>query len=182
MKKNLLLSILFGACFGAGQMYLGMMRKGILIMSGASFMIFVAVITGLPELMFLLPVLWFYAFFDTLNCRNIPYEERIRQDRLVFRDFFISPEGAISDFLKKRHVLIGWFLVGIGAYSILNSVLRNFARIISENFGWYFWAIYSAIPRVIISLVIIYIGFKLVKTDRKDGDIQLFKGDKNGDK
>lgn len=48
---------------GAGHMYLGYQKKGLLIMGSFSFSIFFMGWLGISLLLFVLPLIWFYSFF-----------------------------------------------------------------------------------------------------------------------
>src|SRR5699024_9173350 len=50
---------------GAGYMFLGYEKKGLLILGGFFMSIFFMGWLGMSFLLFLLPLLWFYSFFDT---------------------------------------------------------------------------------------------------------------------
>ena len=68
-KKSRFLAILFGFCPGAGQMYLGKMNRGLTLMS----LFFGDIALGVifPPMLFILPLIWFYAFFDSLNLSGL---------------------------------------------------------------------------------------------------------------
>ena len=52
---------------GAGHMYLGYQSKGLLIMGAFFFSIFFMGWLGISLLLFLLPLIWFYSFFDAMH-------------------------------------------------------------------------------------------------------------------
>ena len=52
---------------GAGHMYLGYQSKGLLIMGSFFFSIFFMGWLGISLLLFLLPLIWFYSFFDAMH-------------------------------------------------------------------------------------------------------------------
>ena len=73
MKKSRLFSLLCAFCPGAGEMYMGLLKRGASIM--LLFWGIVALCTLIPYLMFLLPVIWFFSFFETLNLRNMTWAQ-----------------------------------------------------------------------------------------------------------
>lgn len=78
MRKSRILTFLFALWPGAGQMYLGYMKRGVSLM-GLFFLIFAIMgFLGLSFLAFLLPIIWFYAFFDTMNLRSMSYDSSRR--------------------------------------------------------------------------------------------------------
>ena len=66
MRKSRILTFLFALWPGAGQMYLGYMKRGVSLMGIFCLLISITGFLNLSFLFFLLPVIWFYAFFDTL--------------------------------------------------------------------------------------------------------------------
>ena len=75
MRKNGFLAFCFAFIPGGGQMYLGMMKKGLLLMGLFSAISFAMMTLYLDFLGCLLPVIWFYSFFDTLNSRCLSPEQ-----------------------------------------------------------------------------------------------------------
>ncbi|MGL4345371.1 MAG: hypothetical protein ACRCTE_09245 [Cellulosilyticaceae bacterium] len=76
MEKNRNVSFLFAFIPGAGQMYLGLMKKGVCIMLLLAAISFVSNLLRMYSLEVLFPVIWFYSFFDTLRMRNLSWEQR----------------------------------------------------------------------------------------------------------
>ena len=72
MRKSGFLTFLFSLLPGAGHMYLNMMKKGVCIMSLFFALWGVGAFLRLDFLQLLLPVVWFYAFFDVMNIRHLP--------------------------------------------------------------------------------------------------------------
>ena len=72
MKKNSFFAFCFAFIPGAGQMYLGMMKRGVSLMLAFSVISVAAGFLYLPILTVFLPVLWFFAFFDTSAPRRTP--------------------------------------------------------------------------------------------------------------
>ena len=86
MRKSKILTFLFALFPGAGQMYLGYMKRGVSLMT-AFFLVFALMgFLGMSFLAFFLPVIWFYAFFDTLNLRSMSYEYLPHDDFLFHLD------------------------------------------------------------------------------------------------
>ncbi|MEG2852692.1 MAG: hypothetical protein RR879_07545, partial [Hydrogenoanaerobacterium sp.] len=75
MKKNSFLTFCFAFIPGAGQMYLGMMKRGVSIMLAFAVITAVAGFLNLPLISVVLPVIWFFSFFDTFNIKGMSYDE-----------------------------------------------------------------------------------------------------------
>lgn len=82
MKKNSFLTFCFATMPGAGQMYVGLMKKGVCLMTLFFGICFLAV-TDIPYMIITVPVLWFYSFFDAINYNNLPAEKKeLIEDKL----------------------------------------------------------------------------------------------------
>ena len=84
-RKNGFLTFLCACCFGAGQMYLGMMKRGVSIMLAACLIFAVGGVLGISILLVLLPVVWFFAFFDTFNLRAMGVDAMPPQERAALK-------------------------------------------------------------------------------------------------
>ncbi len=82
MKKNSFLTFCFAMMPGAGQMYVGLMKKGVCLMT-LFFGVCLLAVTDIPYMIITVPVLWFYSFFDAINYNNLPIEKKeLIKDRL----------------------------------------------------------------------------------------------------
>ena len=71
MERNKFLVFCFAFVPGAGQMYLGMMKKGLVIMGAFWAVIAIAVMLNLGVLFVFLPIIW-YLQQRPLPCRSAP--------------------------------------------------------------------------------------------------------------
>ena len=69
-RHSRFLAVMFGFVPGAGHMYLGKMNRGLTLMALCFGMIALGVI--FTPVFLLLPLVWFYAFFDCLNLSALP--------------------------------------------------------------------------------------------------------------
>ena len=185
MKKSSFLTFCFAMIPGAGQMYLGMIKRGVSIM-----LLFAAItaVTGflnLPLFAMFLPVLWFFAFFDTFNIKGMSYEEQV-----VYKDKFLFnlDELAGKDFMaiiSKRHVLIGWGCVLFGVYMIFQNIRHTIENMLEVFFPQIRY-LFNAIPTFVVALLIIILGIYLVTGGRKrkalppaDDDFTQYGGKKD---
>ncbi len=125
-RKNGFLTFLCACCFGAGQMYLGMMKRGVSIMLAACLIFAVGGVLGISILLVLLPVVWFFAFFDTFNLRAMGVDAMPPQERAAL-DRWLLPGGAdlpaLRAVLRRRHVLVGALCILAGAYYLFENVV-----------------------------------------------------------
>lgn len=181
-KKSSFLTFCFSLLPGAGQMYMGFMKRGSSLMAFFFLTIFLSSWLGLGPLMFLMPIIWFYAFFDTHNLRSMPDDEFYAQED----EFVVLPEYAKEKAQliqsKYRNVLaIVLIVIGISIlwnnfYDIVEGILPDFARIVLSNFG-------HLIPQLFVASAIIAFGIYLIRGKKKDLDEiekEKFLEDKGG--
>lgn len=177
-KKNKILTFLFACIPGAGHMYLGFMKMGLSFMTlfflimGLAFLadnIFY-VLTG-PILM-ILPVIWFYAFFDCINKNGASDEEFASyQDHFLFTD--IPELNQIKWNPNLFHSRVPRTVVG---FILLLSGISMFSRNMLWMLGWdYDNLIYRILsrffdylPQVAISLAVIALGIWLIAGKRRE--------------
>lgn len=170
--KNKFLTFLFALIPGAGAMYHGLLKRGISLMALFALIIAIAAFLYLPVVTFVLPIIWFYSFFDTVNRMNTPLEElRDLPDGYLF---ITPPKGAddaaspvLQRLFGQRHLFIGWFLV-------LFSIWLALKLMFDWSMGYYFYellgsSVYNSItsiinrlPSLILPVFCIVIGIKLI--------------------
>ena len=69
-KKSGFLTFCFSLVPGAGEMYMGFMRQGVSIMALFWLLIFLAAFLSIGPVLFILPILWCYSFFNVHNIRG----------------------------------------------------------------------------------------------------------------
>ncbi len=166
MKKNSFFTFCFAFIPGAGQMYLGMMKRGVSLMLAFSLVSMLAGFLNLPILTIFLPVLWFYAFFDTFNSKNLSHEQRIAQDAFLFS----LDEALTRDWMavmKQRHTLVGSGCIVLGIYLLYNSLIRPFLWRIFDHLPW-LHDLLRAFPSLIVAIAVISLGVHLVFGGRKN--------------
>lgn len=181
MKKSSFLTFCFAFIPGAGEMYLGMMRKGAAIMTLFWGIIGISVFLQMGFICAVLPIIWFYSFFETFNIRWLPPEEIERQDQEFSGNWgtklFSSDLKAVLD---KRHTLIGILLILVGGWAILNNF---FVPILEEflNLGdyWIFRYLSYRLPSILVAFAVVVFGVHLVRGKKKpkEEDYVEFRGD-----
>lgn len=165
MKKNLFFTFCFSFIPGAGQMYQSYMKRGISIMIlFAAFVAITAVISS-PIFAMPLPIIFAYSFFDTYNLRQKLTDGNAPEDDFIWEKTDIGEIfGKINKY--KKNNFIGWLLIIIGAYLMLNSVVRPMLYRLELYF------IYDAlnlvmhyVPSIIIAIISIAIGIKFISKD-----------------
>lgn len=123
---------------GAGHMYLGYQKKGLFLMGIFFFSIFFMGWLGISMLLFLLPLIWFYSFFDAMH---IVDDSKDEIEDLDFSLPAVKPEW------------IGFGLIGLGIVIILERIL----------FPLIDYKIRSYIQTSVVSLIFIVLGVYILR-------------------
>ncbi len=168
-KKDSFLTFLFSLVPGAGQMYMGFMKRGVSLMSVFFFLIFLSSWLSIGTIMFILPIVWFYSFFDVFNLRSIPDDEFYAQED----DFIILPEFSRSklNLLHDKYnniiavilIVIGFSILWNNLYGLFRRLLPYYIYEVIYTFGHYF-------PQLLVGIAIIYFGFYLIRGKKKELD------------
>ena len=157
MRKDGIPTFLFALWPGAGQMYLGYMKRGVSLMGVFCLLIAITGFLNLSFLFFLLPVIWFYAFFDTLNLRSMSYEFLPQDDFLFHLDSLSG--GKVLNFFRQRHLLVGILLIVVGIYMLAEPYLR-LCSIASTSTS----TATNALPTIVVAAAIIWLGIRLIRS------------------
>lgn len=165
MRKSSFLTFCFAFIPGAGQMYLGMMKKGTAIMALFAALSFLSGFLNLGILLAALPVIWFYSFFDTFNLKQYSYQQLLTLD-----DIFVQKLGQMfrTDFkevLSRRHVLFGVILIFFGAYAIFSRFIEPIFGLLYDTAPWAYRFV-RGIPTLVVALAVIALGVWLVRGKR----------------
>lgn len=141
---------------GAGHMYLGYQQKGLVLMGGFFFTIFFMGWLNLSLLVFILPLIWFYSFFDAYHTLNGNSVEDMDITKLIPK-------------LKPNYVGMG--LIGIGLLIILQNILYP---MVAQYIGY---RIRNYIQTGVVSLIFIIGGIKMLEKKKEVEDIKGGAGD-----
>lgn len=182
MEKNKFLSFLFALFPGAGEMYMGMMRKGSALMMAFFMFSYTSGLLHIGLLSWICPVIWFYSFFETINMSKYSRDYRMEIDEDFCEQFKNVTRCDFNDIFKKRNVVLGIVLIFIGVYSLVSQIFYGFINRFAHYFPW-IWDIYYRMPTVIVAFIIIFIGIRLIKggdKDKKtDEEFIEYKGEEN---
>ena len=158
MRKSKILTFLFAMFPGAGQMYLGYMKRGVYLMTAFWLIVVLMGFLGMSFLAFFLPVIWFYAFFDTLNLRSMSYEYLPHDDFLFHLDSALGIN--VVNFFRHRHLLGGILLIALGVYILLHTFVLP---VLYWTFNIDLYPLFDSLPTLLLAFVIILLGIRLVK-------------------
>lgn len=167
MKKSSFWTFVFSVFPGAGHMYLGMMKKGASLMLAFCGVIAVAGFFNLNFLLILMPVIWFYSFFDAINLCHLPYEQRLEQeDHFLFgADDFLKKDWL--GVAKKRHLLVGGVCIFFGVWMLFQTCIEPYMSMLYNNLPWLYRLI-NSMPTILVATCIILLGVYLVGGGKKN--------------
>ncbi len=168
--KSKFLTFCFSMLPGAGHMYMGFMKMGLSFMAAFFFLIFLSSWLSIGPLIFILPLIWFYSFFDCMNKRYSTDEEfLLLEDNYLFSlDEFAKLDKGI---FKKHTLGSGILLVILGGYLIWNNIINSLSAYISDEVYRTIYKITKMAPQVILGIVIIVVGAKLITGKKRECDM-----------
>ncbi|MFD2614189.1 hypothetical protein [Paenibacillus gansuensis] len=153
-RKSRLVATLLSIFPGAGHLYLGLQRRGLQLMAFFLFSIYILDVLHLSLFLFLIPLIWFFSFFDALQ-QISRYQERVP-----------LTDAPLVDWLMNHQRWVGIGLLALGGFYLLDHVLvellqRMFSSInIYRYYNEYF-------QTTLVSFLLIAGGIKLLSGSRK---------------
>ncbi|WP_130837414.1 hypothetical protein [Lachnoclostridium sp. Marseille-P6806] len=176
-KKNRFWTFIFSFIPGCAEMYWGLMKQGISLLTVFMAACFIAVMTNIGPLVMTLPVVWFYGFFHARNMAAMSDEElfAVKDEYLLH----IS-DWKLDRVQKNRGIAI--VLIAGGAW-ILIRVLWDLVTWALPEWLWEPAArVYDALPGLAFGVAIIWIGVRLIRgrkrelTQEAEAEAELFSG------
>lgn len=170
-KKGKFLTFIFSLLPGAAHMYMGFMKQGVTLMGLFFFTFFMASWLNVGPLMFLVPIVWFYAFFDANNKNSLDdVEFYTLEDNYLF-NFDDNTMFALEKVLHgKGKLVLAIVLILIG----INMIWKN---IYYYMYGWlpsfirnFMSDLMYRIPQLIIGVFIILLGVYLIRGKKNEFD------------
>ena len=154
-KKSKMLAMFLSLLPGAGHMYLGLQRRGLQLMAAFLLSIYILDVLHLSLFLFLIPILWFFSFFDALQQLG-RYEQGTAQD------------VPIVDWLMNHQRWVGFGLLGLGLFYIVDNVaVPTLTRLLHDTRILTWYELYF--QTTLVSLVLIIGGIKLLLGSKKKG-------------
>ena len=139
-EKSRFWALLFGLIPGAGHMYLGWREKGLQIMTVFFLSVFLIDSLRLTLFLFLLPIVWFFSFFDVLQLVSGSIDEPVN-----------SENNALT-WLVERQRWVGFGLIILG-------IIVIFDRLIVPYLGY---ELVSMLKTAFVAVLLIGGGLRLV--------------------
>lgn len=134
-----LITIALSIIPGAGHMYLGLLNRGLQLMSIFFFSAFLMGWLNMSLFLFILPVIWFYSLFDAYHLiDNENYES--------------TQELPFLSWLLNKPKITGWALIILGCVVIFERIVFQFIN----------WQLRNYIQTGIVALLLIAGGIKLL--------------------
>ncbi len=166
-KQNKALTVLFSLLPGAGHMFMGFMKRGVSLMSLFFLIIFLSSWLGIGPLLYVLPVLWFYSFFDSINIAWADDQEFSKlEDHYLFKtESFSQMNGKLSG---RGSLYCGILLLFFGVYLIFSKLVSRFYPLLRPEIANLFSDIVSVFPQIFLGIIIIWIGTRLILGKKKE--------------
>lgn len=154
-KKSRMASMLLSVLPGAGHLYLGLQKRGVQLMAGFLFSIYLMDVLHLSFFLFLVPIIWFVGFFDTQQLLS------------KIEDGETPPDEPIVQGWMNHQRWLGIGLVGIGTFYLLDQAFLDVVKKL--------WPQPISVYRIqhymqtgIVSAVLILIGIRLLWLKRRE--------------
>ncbi|MEY8754284.1 hypothetical protein ACIQY5_16800 [Peribacillus frigoritolerans] len=155
-KKSKAVATLFAIFPGAGHLYLGLQKRGIQLMAGFLFAIYILDLLRLGFFFFLIPIIWFYSFFDGLQKASKMEEGPVEDTPII--------SGMVN-----HQKWLGLGLVGIGIYflasnMIVPAIAPHLDEWIGSNLEYWFRDYFQ---KGLVCILLIGGGIKLLSGSKK---------------
>jgi hypothetical protein len=168
-EKSKFLTFCFSLLPGAGHMYMGFMKMGLSFMAMFFFGIFLSSFLDIGPLLVVLPLIWFYSFFDCINKRYSSDEEFL----LLEDNYLFSADELVKidkGMFKKHRLLGGVLLVFLGGYLIWNNIINSLSSYMPSELYMALSNVTRVAPQIIVGAIIIAVGAKLIIGKKRECD------------
>lgn len=147
---------------GAGELYMGFRKMGLSIMALFWGCIAMASFFSLDAIIFFLPIMWFYSFFNTHNLKSLSEEEfHSVEDKLILPvDGFVKNK---EQFMKRYRNAVAILLILIGAVSLCNIGSNWLYQILDPEQYYFILNIVRQFPAIVLSIFLIVFGIHLIR-------------------
>lgn len=157
---------IFSLIPGAGEMYMGFKKQGISIMLLFWGVFAVGSCTGMDWLIFLIPIIWFYSFFNVHNLKSLSEEEfySMEDSYVLHMDKLL---GDVNTLLSHHRKLTAIILIVFGASILWNNLVDFFYMILPGYLAEVLGSFAYHLPQLVIAVAIIFTGIYIL-TRKKD--------------
>lgn len=154
---------------GAGEMYMGFRKQGVSIMLLFWGVLAFGSITGIGWLIFFLPILWLYSFFNVHNLKSLPEDDfySVEDTYILHLDQFIgNTDGAI----KKHSTVAAVLLIIFGVSILWNNVTDILYWLFPGFLRDFLSTIFYQLPGTVIAIAIIAAGIYMLRSRKQETD------------
>lgn len=153
MRKSRFWLFLFSLVPGCGQMYLGYSKRGVSLGMLFFGILFLSSLVGFTEIGIILPVLWFYSFFDAMNLYG-------KED--VADDWAFNLGNLYARYVGDRRssIIFGIILLCVGCLVLLRNIVGP--QLLELLRGTIFAPLIANMPQLIIAVILIILGIFLI--------------------
>ena len=146
----------------AGELYMGFRKMGLSIMALFWGCIAMASFFSLDAIIFLLPIIWFYSFFNTHNLKSLSEEDfHSIEDKLILPvDGFVKNK---EQFIKRYRNAVAILLIFIGAASLCSIGSNWLYQILDPEQYYFILNIVRQVPAIVLSVFLIVFGVHLIR-------------------
>src|SRR5690625_1621240 len=140
-KKSKSVATLLSIFPGAGHLYLGLQKRGIQLMAAFLLSIYILDVLRLGIFLFLVPIIWFYSFFDGLQ-KASTFEKNVLEDE------------PIISYLKNYQKWIGIGLIVLGIYYLTINIFIPIAVPFVEEYLYLQYVFHRYFHTVVVCLLL----------------------------
>lgn len=169
-KKNKFLTFICAMLPGAGHMYIGFMKMGVSLMSMFLFTMFIADWFSEEALLFILPLIWFYSFFDCINKSGLDDEQfLLLEDKYLYSiDNLFKLDKNI---FKSCNLFIGLLVLFLGISLLFKNIIYVLQPYISNGVYNFIADFMRKSPKIIIGVGIVVLGLRLIKGKKVEREV-----------
>ncbi|MBS4198076.1 hypothetical protein KHA93_00180 [Bacillus sp. FJAT-49732] len=151
-RKSKAIATLLSIIPGAGHLYLGLQKRGIQLMAAFLFSIYILDVLRLGIFLFVVPIIWFFSFFDGLQKASRAESDEVEDDVPIV-SFFVN---------HQKWVGIG--LIALGVYYLGTNILMPivapyFQRLLDLDINYWFYRYFQT---GVLCILLIGGGIKLM--------------------
>lgn len=155
-KKSKTIATLFSIVPGAGHLYLGLQKRGLQLMVGFLAAIYILDILRLGLFFFIIPIIWFYSFFDGLQKASKAQSGELEDTPIISGKF-------------NQQKWVGIALVVFGIYFLtVNIILPAVAPYINIEYRHIQYLFRNYFQTGLVCLLLIGGGIKLLSGSKKE--------------
>lgn len=156
---------------GAGELYMGFQKMGLSIMILFWGCIACVSLLQMNALIFLLPILWFYSFFNVHNLKCLTEEEF-----LSIEDHFIFPTKELfadrDNFIRQYRNTLAAILIIFGFFGLWNNIIGVLRWSLPEDTFNLLDDLNYFVPSIVVSFLFIIIGIRLIRGKKQELELE----------